>query len=165
MFVGKRLLLRNWAAKDRICLDAILGDPEVMQFSDTGALGKPDQLAWLHNQLSHVSSYGLPGNLAVELKETGHVIGYVSLSRDLARVSRQDAEIGIRLARSSWGHGYAAEAIRTLIDAVRPTDRIVAIVDPHNHRSLKLLRSVGLIYDSEIMFAGCDYADHLYTLG
>jgi len=110
--------------------------------------------------------YGLPGLLAIERKRDEHVIGYISLSRDLKRVGSRDAEIGFRLATPAWGEGYATEAASGMIDASKSitfADRIVAIVDPNNRRSVQVLKKVGMIYDSEIMFEGYDYPDHLYT--
>ncbi len=163
MYESKRLLLRNWTAKDIVSLDAILGDPKVMEFSDTGVLSKRDQQIWLGNRVSSIQSNELLGSLAIELKRTGLVVGYVSLSKDPARVGQKDVEIGFRLAQSAWGQGYATEAVNRVIDAANSSDRIVAIIDPNNHRSVKLVKKIGFIYECDLMFAGYDYPDHLYV--
>ena len=163
MYQSKRLILRNWTEMDLVSLDAMLGDPEVMKFSDTGVLSKSDQRTWLQKQITSDQPCGLPGNLAIDHKRSGQVIGYVSLSKDLTRVGRRDVEIGFRFVQSAWGQGYATEAAKRIMDAANPTDRIVAIVDPNNHRSVKLIRNVGLIYECDVMFAGYDYPDHFYT--
>ncbi|MEL7117473.1 MAG: GNAT family N-acetyltransferase, partial [Pseudomonadota bacterium] len=47
MFETSRLRLRPWRPEDRAGLDAILGDAEVMRFSDTGVLDPAAQAAWL----------------------------------------------------------------------------------------------------------------------
>ncbi|MEL7179021.1 MAG: GNAT family N-acetyltransferase [Pseudomonadota bacterium] len=164
MIIGERLRLRRWTANDIIYLDAIFGDPEVMEFSDRGALSKSEQQVWLDTQLSQAKSMERFGTNAIEFNTSGKVSGYVSLSQDLARIGPEEVEIGIRLARSVWGQGYAAEAILTLVNAVDPLGRIVAIVDPNNHRSVKLMKRVGMIYDRQVMFAGYDYPDHIYAM-
>ncbi|MEM9436307.1 MAG: GNAT family N-acetyltransferase [Pseudomonadota bacterium] len=163
----ERLTLRPWREGDLPSLDAILGDPDVMEFSEAGPLSVPQQAAWLAGPRAGMACYGLPGTLAIELRGQGTVIGYVSLTRDLERVASNEAEIGFRLATSHWGFGYASEAAKAVIEAdtgTCGTDRIVAIVDPHNLRSLHVLEKLGMTYARDIMFDGYDYPDHLLTL-
>lgn len=144
-------------------LDAILGDPEVMKFSDTGVLSKRGQRTWLKKQNPSDKPYGPLGNFAIEHKRSGYVIGYVSLSRDLMRVGHREVEIGIRLSQSAWGQRYATEAVERVIAAAKSSEKIVAIVDPNNHRSVKFIKKVGLIYECDVMLAGYGYPDHLYV--
>jgi RimJ/RimL family protein N-acetyltransferase len=56
-------------------------------------------------------------------------------------------EIGWRLARSHWGHGYATEAARAWLAHGFETlglPEIVAFTDPANHRSLAVMRRLGM---------------------
>ncbi len=166
MLESARLILRPWREEDQKFVGAILGDPEVMRFSDAGELGASHQEVWLRGILRAVTANELPGNLAIEHKASARVIGYVSLSRDLTRVGREESEIGFRLARSAWGRGYATEAVQRMIEAAKSitsTQRVVAIVDPHNHRSVRLIEKIGMMYERDVMFEGYDHPDHRYV--
>jgi ribosomal-protein-alanine N-acetyltransferase len=58
-----------------------------------------------------------------------------------------DIEVGYMLRRSAWGKGYATEACRRLVQfAFEETelDEIVAVTDPRNAVSQKVLRKCGL---------------------
>ena len=166
MYETERLRLRPWSQTDLRFLAAILGDRDVMEFSDTGVLAEQAQAAWLNRTMAGGTSSVLPGMLAIERKRDGQVIGYISLSAPPDRFDEGDAEIGFRLARHAWSQGYASEAIERIIETAKSLEsicRIIAIVDPHNARSLHALRKAGLTYERDIMFEGYDYPDHLYV--
>jgi ribosomal-protein-alanine N-acetyltransferase len=58
-----------------------------------------------------------------------------------------EIEVGYILRRSAWGNGYATEACRRLVQfAFEETelDEIVAVTDPENAVSQKVLRKCGL---------------------
>jgi ribosomal-protein-alanine N-acetyltransferase len=58
-----------------------------------------------------------------------------------------EPEVGWALARGAWGNGYATEATRAVIAALfAHTDhnRVVALVDVRNDRSLRTAERVGL---------------------
>lgn len=162
----QRLRMGRWRPEDRRFVAAILGDRDVMQFSETGALDEADQTAWLATATAAEKSESLPGVLTIERKRDEEIIGYVSLTRDPKRVQRGDAEIGFRLARHAWAQGYATEAAGGIIEAARGhpvIERIVAIVDPNNHRSVHVLKKAGMAFERDIAFEGYDYPDHLYV--
>ncbi len=162
----KRLRLRRWRPEDLPFVSAILGDVDVMEFSDSGVLDETGQAAWLKNATATGTSGSLPGTLAIERMRDENIVGFISLSSDMRRVDRGDAEIGFRLARHAWEQGYATEAAKRIIEAARgPTaiERIVAIVDLNNERSIHVLKKVGMIYERDALFDGYDYPDHFYV--
>jgi len=60
-----------------------------------------------------------------------------------------DIELGYKLARGFWGQGLAAEAAQACLNwalAERP-ERVVAIVDPANIRSARILSKIGMVRD------------------
>lgn len=161
-----RLILRPWRQEDRPFVAALLADPDVMQFSDNGVLSEEDQAAWLERAIAASVLNAIGCTLAIERRQDTQVLGYVSLSCDVKRVDPGDAEIGFRLAKPAWGYGYATEAALGIIRAARErnlSDRIVAIVDPHNERSLRVLRKAGFKYIKDVMFEGYDYADQVFA--
>lgn len=137
-----------------------------MQFSDHGVLNEEQQAAWFQAALGSGNKHELPRVFAIERKRDRQIFGYISLGSDPGRVQPSDVEIGFRLARNAWGQGYAAEAVTALIEKPllekRP-DRFVAIVDPHNSRSVHVLSKAGMSYRYDVMFEGYDYPDHLYA--
>lgn len=78
-----------------------------------------------------------------------------------------DAELGVRLAKRHWTRGYASEAATGLIEFAfrdEAISRIIGIVDPNNHRSVRMLGKLGMVFERDIEFDGYDHPDHLYAL-
>ena len=162
----ERLKLRSWTSDDLCFLDTFLGDPVVMKYSERGVLDKKEQAAWLYRNGEPKQQTYLPGTLAIEQINSEAVIGYVSLSNDEDWIAHDEAELGFRLARAAWGYGYATEAIGGILNLASGLDglaRIVAIVDPHNIRSVRVLKKIGMISKSDVVFEGYDHPDHLYA--
>jgi RimJ/RimL family protein N-acetyltransferase len=58
-----------------------------------------------------------------------------------------DVEVGWHLARAHWGHGYATEAARALINHGFHTlnlDTINAVVNPANAASIRVTQRLGM---------------------
>ena len=167
MILTERLILRPWRADDEMVLSAILGDPDVMAFSNSGILTAKGQQSWLRSTIAGERGGGWPLCFALERQDEGDVIGYVRLSQDLTRVIGREVEIGFRLKRSAWGFGFATEAARAGIEAARlvpEVDKVVAIVDPHNRPSLNVLTKSGMTFHRDVMLEGYDYPDQLYAV-
>ncbi|MEM9434678.1 MAG: GNAT family N-acetyltransferase [Pseudomonadota bacterium] len=167
MIKSRRLSLRKWRGSDRAQLRLILGDPEVMEFSDQGALSEAQQTSWLDEACLVSRMDLLSGPLAITRRAEDLAVGYIRLSTEPGRVKTGAVELGIRLARRMWGQGYATEAAAAMIDAAKTIPSIselVAIVDPNNERSIRLLEKLGMAQDGEIMFDGYDYPDAVYVL-
>ena len=58
-----------------------------------------------------------------------------------------DVELGYTLARAAWGRGYATEAARAVLRwafAGLRLPRVVAVADPANTASLRVLEKLGM---------------------
>jgi RimJ/RimL family protein N-acetyltransferase len=69
------------------------------------------------------------------------------------REDLDDADIGFALLEQHWSQGYAAESAEAVMRQARETlnlQRIVAIVAPDNHSSIKLLEKIGLTFERMI---------------
>lgn len=166
MFETRRLRLRGWRPDDLPSLDPILGDPDVMAFSDRGPLPPKDRAAWLATACGAVPAPDQPLNLAIEDLKGAEVVGYIGLSQDPQRVAPDEAEVGFRLAKSAWGQGIATEAATCIVEVARQIAalrRVVAIVDPYNRPSLRVLAKIGMRYEKDIVFDGYDHPDHLFA--
>ena len=167
MLKTDRLVLRKWETRDQSHLASLFGDPEVMEFSDHGVLSPKQQVNWFNKALSVRRDDFLSGPFAIASKSTGDVVGYISLSFDPKRCDQGDVEIGFRLSRGAWGKGFASEAAAGLLRRaadIPSISRVVAIVDPANRRSIRVLEKLGMSQIGEVMFEGYDHPDALYAL-
>ena len=106
-----RLLLRRWRESDREPFAELNGDPQTLVFfPQTLDRAASDALIDRIEANFEVLGYGL---WALEVKETGRFIGFTGLAPMPADVpGAGGVEIGWRLARHAWHHGYATEAAR-----------------------------------------------------
>ena len=76
-------------------------------------------------------------------------------------------ELGYRYVRAAWGQGIATEAGRAVLDyAFRELqlDPIVAVADPDNHASRRVLEKLGLRSQGRARHYGQDLAFYRLTL-
>ncbi|MEM6311868.1 MAG: GNAT family N-acetyltransferase [Pseudomonadota bacterium] len=161
------LALRPFRDDDLQQVSAILGDPKVMAFSDDGVVDHKARCKWLKRAMQSAADHRLPLMLAICLIPDERLIGYVSLGNDPHRVSGGEAELGFRLAHDYWGRGFATEAAQGMVaQATRlpNTQTVVAIVDPNNRQSVRVLQKIGMTYERDVMFEGYDYPDHRFSL-
>ena len=109
-----RLLMRRWRASDRAPFATLNGDPETMNFfPETLDRVASDALADRIEAHFEHRGYGL---WALEIAATGQFIGFTGLSPMPDDVpGAGGTEIGWRLARQAWHHGYATEAARAAL--------------------------------------------------
>ena len=92
------------------------------------------------------------GLWALELADTGDFIGFTGLSVPRFTAHFTPAvEIGWRLARPFWGHGYASEAAsRVLAFAFRDLGlpEVVSFTSTTNVRSQAVLKRIGMTHDA-----------------
>ncbi|MFC0507466.1 GNAT family N-acetyltransferase [Micromonospora costi] len=146
-----RLLLRGWRDDDLDALAAINADPEVMRFILDGSVRDRRQSAeGLQKMRRHWEERGY-GLFAVEVRETGAVIGWAGLAvPEFLPEVMPAVEIGWRLDRGSWGHGYATEAASAALRfgfVDRGLDRIISIRHVENIRSARVMEKLGLSYE------------------
>ena len=139
------LLLRKPAQKDAKDIFCYASDPEVARY----VLWEP------HRSLSETRSFirflrsriraGYPSSWVVVLKETGHVIGTIGFIW-YSDVNRS-AELGYSFSREHWNHGYATQALKSVIDAAftsLPLNRLEAQHDIRNLASGRVMEKSGL---------------------
>ncbi len=105
----QRLLLREMTQTDYPVLARIMQDPVTMFAYEHGFSDEETQ-TWLNRMLERYRTDGF-GLWAVELKETGEMIGQCGLTKqDFA--GQTVLEIGYLFERTQWKKGYALEAAR-----------------------------------------------------
>jgi RimJ/RimL family protein N-acetyltransferase len=145
----ERLRLRGWQACDREPYAALNADPAVREFFPE-LLTRAQSDAQIAVFQDHFAQHGF-GMWALELRAGGGLIGFTGM--DLATYDAPFApaiEIGWRLARPAWGHGYATEAAQA---ALRfgferlELEEIVACTTPANVRSRAVMERIGMTRD------------------
>jgi RimJ/RimL family protein N-acetyltransferase len=151
-----RLRLRPLREGDAEVLARIFSDPDVVRYSG----GRSPSLEEVAEGIqSHISAYYRDrafGLLAVELRETGEVVGRVGfLTTELD--DRADAELHYHLSPSAWGDGLATEATRAVLgwaSGERGLVRIVAAIHPENAASIRVAEKCGLRFWKEATLSG-----------
>ena len=142
--VTDRLVLRRWREEDRAPFAAMNADPEVMRWFPA-PLSRKESDAFVDRVQACFDEHGW-GLWAVEVG--GRFTGYTGLWPVTPPVpSAGSVEVGWRLARWAWGHGYATEAARTVLEyAFGPAglDEVVSFTVPANARSRAVMERIGM---------------------
>ena len=141
----ERLLLRRWRESDLEPWAAMNADPEVREYlGDVLTREQSDGSVAAFQAEFDERGYGW---WAVEVQATGEFVGFAGLDDVEPGVPVTGVEIGWRLARSSWGHGYATEAARATLEfgfSGLGLGEIFAITTATNVRSQAVMRRLGM---------------------
>ncbi|WP_454333669.1 GNAT family N-acetyltransferase [Streptomyces glaucescens] len=144
----ERLLLRSWRDSDRDPWFALNTDPEVRRYLPGMPTRERTDRGVTEFQ-ADLDARGW-GFWAVEVRGTGEFIGLAGLDPVEEGQPFTGVEAGWRLARSAWGHGYATEAARAVLDfgfAELDLPEILAITVPANRRSRAVMERLGMTCD------------------
>ena len=149
-FGTQRLLLRQWRESDLEPFARLNADPEVMRHFPA-LLGREQSDVMVDRLRGHIEAEGW-GMWAVERRDTGEFIGFTGLAVPRQELPFQPCvEVGWRLARDAWGHGYASEAAREALrvgfDELGLTE-IVAFTAVANSRSRAVMERLGMVRDA-----------------
>jgi RimJ/RimL family protein N-acetyltransferase len=148
----ERLELRPPCASDFDLICDLNRDPRVM-----ATLGGPqsaaESSAWLERQLAHFEAHGY-GRYVVS--RAARFVGFVGLSRtDFERGLVPGIEVAWRLAFEHWGHGYATEAARAVIDegfARFGLSEVIAVTSACNVPSRRVMERLGMTHSERDSF-------------
>ena len=166
----ERLIIRPFTMNDIAAIYKIVSDPEVMRYlpDDVTSL---DELKEIFEWLLDCYEKNTPENLiklteGVIWKEAGTLIGWCGLGP--LDFNPDEIEIFFGLAREYWNRGIAFEVA---LDMLRygfeeiGLDRIVAVADPENIGSVKLIEKLGLKFQrvvGKLPEKHKSYGGHLY---
>lgn len=149
VLTGARLRLRRWRADDLEGLARMHSDPEVMEHlmpidgrAASDAVGARIQ--------RHFEDHGF-GLWVIEVPGVSSFIGYTGLVHVPYEAAFTPAvEIGWRIQRAYWGHGYVTEAARlSLVDGFERIglEQVIALTVPTNRRSRAVMTRLGMRHD------------------
>jgi len=144
----ERTTVREFVSRDLEDLFRLDGDPDVMRFIGDGRTQGYEQtrqnLASIIAQYAASSGYG---TWAVNEKAGGKFIGWVCLKN---LDNTEEIEIGYRLLKEFWKVGLATEVAREILRygfEDLGLERIVAVANPENAASQKVLARIGLGFE------------------
>jgi [ribosomal protein S5]-alanine N-acetyltransferase len=154
----ERLLLRQFSTDDdNEFILALVNEPSFIQnIGDRGVRTLEDAKAYILN--GPVTSYAKNGFglYLVVLKETNESIGMCGL---IKRDGLEDVDIGYAFLPRFWSKGYAVESALATKEYAKDRiglRRIVAIVDPANQGSIRVLEKIGLQFEKMVRLSADD---------
>jgi RimJ/RimL family protein N-acetyltransferase len=141
-----RLIMRRWRDSDREPFAALNGDPQTLvHFPETLDRAQSDAFVDRIELRFEQQGFGL---WALEVADSGDFIGFTGLNpMPEAVLPAGGMEVGWRLAKSAWHHGYATEAARAALgvafDGVGLAE-IWSMTAVLNEPSQAVMRRIGL---------------------
>jgi RimJ/RimL family protein N-acetyltransferase len=161
MLETTRLTLRPFTLDDVGAMHGVYGDPEVMRHVGDGPVADVAQTeAMLREYIAHQRAHGFSFWAVIE-RASDTVIGDAGLY--LLEGRGPDIELGYTLRRSWWGRGYATEAAQALVRHAfvgLGVDQLVAVADPANPASIRVLEKLGMHYDGMREAYGREHATY-----
>jgi RimJ/RimL family protein N-acetyltransferase len=141
-----RLVMRRWRESDREPYAALNADPEVMRyFPATLSRAVSDASVDRMEDLFDRQGFGL---WALEVADTAEFIGFTGLNPMPPGVPGAGGmEVGWRLARHAWHHGYATEAATAAVDVAfngAGLDQVWSITAVLNRPSQAVMLRLGM---------------------
>ena len=132
----ERLILRRYRKEDLPDLFEYLSDREVVEY-------EPYQPLTLHEAKENLEwRIGTDEMIAIELKSSHKMIGNIYMGkRDF-----ESLELGYVLNKNYWGHGYAAESCKALIEQSfsNGVHRIIRRARSPQRKFMEIARSIGV---------------------
>ncbi|WP_026213988.1 GNAT family N-acetyltransferase [Nonomuraea coxensis] len=145
----ERLIMRRWREEDREPFAAMNADPAVMEHYPAPLTREQSDIMVdrIERQFDE-RGYSL---WALEVIGTGEFIGFTGLAwQTFDAPFLPAAEIGWRLARPAWGHGYATEAARRALRYAfeeAGLTEVISMTATTNLRSQAVMRRLGMTRD------------------
>jgi ribosomal-protein-alanine N-acetyltransferase len=151
----ERLLVRAFELDDAPALHRIVSQEEVMRYLPEDVMSIEEVrhvISWLADcYQKNTPECILKFALAVVLKENEKLVGWCGLGP--LEFSPEEIEIFYGLSKDQWGKGIATEAATTVLGYGFETlklDQIVAVTDPRNAASVKVIAKLGMIYRKKV---------------
>lgn len=143
----ERLILREMALSDATFFCGSLNEPSWLQnIGDRGVRTPEDAERYIREKIWEAYNAHGFGMYVVESKQHGQPIGTCGLVR---RGTLPGADLGFAMLPEFWGQGFAfeaASAVMTFARDIQHLPPLLAIVNPDNTRSCRLLAKLGFEY-------------------
>lgn len=146
----KRLIIRPYVQEDLMECFQLMQDKELFKYMDMEVMpleAYKDLFQWLIDSYDIGYDGDFKYSFNIILKETGRHIGWVGIGGLETNPSMK--EIFWLIGKNHWNNGYATEAAAALLDYgfhSMGLDEIVAVSDPENIGSKRVMERIGLKY-------------------
>ena len=139
-----RLRLRPFGDADADALFALHSNPRVLRYWDAPPWSERERAGRFITACRQMAQEGTGARLAADRVPGGAFIGWCSLNR--WNPDYRSASLGYCFGEAAWGHGYATEAARPLLDRAWALGiaQVWAIVDPRNPDSMRVALRLGM---------------------
>jgi RimJ/RimL family protein N-acetyltransferase len=172
----ERLVLRRPRPEDAAPFYPQWQDADALQY--VGGVKTREQVdEMVERLLRHWDWYGI-GEFTVERQEDGEILGRVGLQlwdpRDWTNGKRTrlsgavETELGWKLAREHWAHGYATEAAAACRDwALGDLEltRLISLIALENAASVRVAERIGESFEREVENTPFPHRYGLWSLG
>ena len=150
-----RLVLREFTHEDDAFVLRLLNEPSWLRFiGDRGVRTLPDARRYLDDGPRRSYARNGFGLWCVVPKGGDAPVGMCGLIR---RDTLPDVDVGFAFLPEAWGRGYARESAAAVLDHARDVlglRRILAITDPENAASIRVLERVGMRREGTVRMPG-----------
>ena len=146
-----RLRLRPFDGTDADHLFALHSSARVLRYWDAPTWSERERAERFIEACHRMAAEGTGARLAVDRLADGTFIGWCSLSR--WNPDHRSASLGYVLDDVAWGHGYATEAGRALLQWAFSTldlNRVQAETDTRNVASARVLEKLGFVREGTL---------------
>ena len=161
----ERLILRRFVPADAGFILELLNEPSFVQnIGDRGVRTVSEAQRYV--ETGPAASYARNGfGLYLVLRKESHEsIGMCGL---IKRESLDGVDLGYAFLPRFWSQGYAIESVRAVLEFARNVvglERLLAIVDPDNQASIRVLEKAGFKYESMIRLSADDIELRLFAI-
>jgi RimJ/RimL family protein N-acetyltransferase len=160
----ERLSLRRFCDGDAEFILRLLNEPSFLRFiGDRGVRTADDARTYVRNgPMASYERFGF-GLYLTTLKDDGTPIGMCGL---LKRDSLEDVDIGFAFLPDFWSKGFAYEAAAAVMALGKREfglERIVAVTNPDNAGSIRVLEKLGLIFERMVRLSDESQEIRLYA--
>ena len=161
----KKLILQKVSPDDAGIILKLLNEPSFIQnIGDRGVRTLDDARDYISDRLiASYEEYGF-GMYLVIVKDTGAPAGLCGLVR---RHGLEGVDLGYAFLPRYWSKGYATEAALAVKEYARNTiglKRLVAITDPVNQGSIRVLEKIGFEFEKMVRLSEDDIELKLYAI-
>ena len=161
----ERLILRRFVPADAGFILELLNEPSFVQnIGDRGVRTVSDAERYI--ETGPAASYARNGFglYLVLLKESGESVGMCGL---IKRETLPGVDLGYAFLPRFWSKGYAIESVRAVLGFATNAvglERILAIVDPNNQGSIRVLEKAGFRYKKMVRLSTDDIELRLFAI-
>ena len=146
-----RLRLRPFEDSDAAALFALHSSAHVLRYWDSPPWTDPERAQGFLARTRRMAEEGAGARVAIDRGTDGDFLGWMGLVS--WNPDHRSASLGYCFAEAAWGHGYATEAARALLDwafDALPLNRVQAETDTRNLASARVLEKLGFVREGTL---------------